>query len=896
MPSTGYVFSSLDDDPIVHSPTKKEQSHSTSVMDHQNTTATLRSTKKPIAEDDKEEFELETFKENIDHIEQEGEILAKKDYGNFALLVILYLLQGIPVGLSFGSIPFLLKAKLSYSQIAVFSLSSWPYSLKLLWSPIVDALYSPQLGRRKSWIIPIQILTGVLFYILGNNIDVMMSSEHVPIYVLTYSFLTTIFFCATQDIAVDGWALTLLSKESLSYASTAQTIGLNCGYFLSFTVFLSFNSAEFSNKYLRSVPQEYGVLGLGDYMRFWAFMYMLVTAYLIFYKKEREEKDEETQLGIRGVYSTIWKICKLAHMKSFIAVLLIAKIGFICHEAVTSLKLLEKGFSREDLALSVLLDFPLQIFFGYYAAKWSNGQRPLKPWLYAFYGRLACSALGMLTVAYFPEGKSVGMVYFGIIMGSTVLSSFMSTVQFVSISAFMTSIADPIIGGTYMTLLNTFSNFGGTWPKFFVLEAVDYFTVNTCSLPNESGEHVSCIEETGKEWCKEAGGSCVIQKDGYYIVDGADGVIIYDDIPFQDDPAAGIQKISKGNITITMYYVDLDTGIELSNMIQYASNQLIMTVDNISYQPAINLVMHPDVGGFPADWIYILIIVIALLAVSFLASVGMHWHLWRIRRRQRTLFENGAMDMGAVLNIQSHSMKKVIDQASLSLFPVRIIGDDSNKLSRQPSINSTRSSRALENANVVFSTSDNTTNNTQEQQEDVCVICLDEFNMGEEVRKLPCGHEFHTECIDPWLTVKSASCPLCKYNCYIKQETSEENVIPTPPPSSSPQSFFSSLRPPSRSHSPASAFGPTISADRAEEFSRSWMARSLPRNMRRQIHEAAQAAAAAHQDTVIELPARMTQPVDDMSVPVPPPTQLTGARPRLSNRFKNSLPRFLRSS
>lgn len=227
----------------------------------------------------------------------------------------------------------------------------------------------------------------------------MMSSEHVPIYILTYSFLATIFFCATQDIAVDGWALTLLSKESLSYASTAQTIGLNCGYFLSFTVFLSFNSAEFSNKYLRSIPKEYGVLGLGDYMRFWAVIYMLVTAYLVVYKKETNVKDEEAQLGIRGVYVTIWKICKLPRkyllvdcckprltnlscsvdMRSYIVVLLIAKIGFICHEAVTSLKLLEKGFSREDLALSVLLDFPLQIFFGYYAAKWSNGPRPLKP-------------------------------------------------------------------------------------------------------------------------------------------------------------------------------------------------------------------------------------------------------------------------------------------------------------------------------------------------------------------------------------------------------------------------------------------------------------------------------------------------------------------------------------
>lgn len=139
----------------------------------------------------------------------------------------------------------------------------------------------------------------------------MMNSEQIPIYALTYSFLITIFFCATQDIAVDGWALTLLSKDSLSYASTAQTIGLNSGYFMSFTVFLSFNSVEFSNKYLRTIPQEKGVLGLGSYMRFWSFMYLIITAYLVICKQEREEKGADAQLGIRGVYTTIWKICKL---------------------------------------------------------------------------------------------------------------------------------------------------------------------------------------------------------------------------------------------------------------------------------------------------------------------------------------------------------------------------------------------------------------------------------------------------------------------------------------------------------------------------------------------------------------------------------------------------------
>ena len=51
--------------------------------------------------------------------------------------------------------------------------------------------------------------------------------------------------CSSDASNSAGWALTLLSKENLSYASTAQTIGLNTGYFLSFTVFLAFNSLEF---------------------------------------------------------------------------------------------------------------------------------------------------------------------------------------------------------------------------------------------------------------------------------------------------------------------------------------------------------------------------------------------------------------------------------------------------------------------------------------------------------------------------------------------------------------------------------------------------------------------------------------------------------------------------
>lgn len=58
---------------------------------------------------------------------------------------------------------------------------------------------------------------------------------------------------------------------------------------------------------------------------------------------------------------------------------LVTKLGTAANDAATSLKLLEKGLKKEDLALAVLIDFPFQILFGYLAAKWSKGDKPLRP-------------------------------------------------------------------------------------------------------------------------------------------------------------------------------------------------------------------------------------------------------------------------------------------------------------------------------------------------------------------------------------------------------------------------------------------------------------------------------------------------------------------------------------
>lgn len=53
------------------------------------------------------------------------------------------------------------------------------------------------------------------------------------------------------------------------------------------------------------------------------------------------------------------------------------------------------------------------------------------------------------------------------------------------------------------------------------------------------------------------------------------------------------------------------------------------------------------------------------------------------------------------------------------------------------------------------------------QTGDNCAICIEPLEDDDQVRGLTCGHCYHQACIDPWLTQRRASCPLCKADYYI---------------------------------------------------------------------------------------------------------------------------------
>uniref|UniRef100_A0A182KGY3 RING-type domain-containing protein n=1 Tax=Anopheles christyi TaxID=43041 RepID=A0A182KGY3_9DIPT len=95
----------------------------------------------------------------------------------------------------------------------------------------------------------------------------------------------------------------------------------------------------------------------------------------------------------------------------------------------------------------------------------------------------------------------------------------------------------------------------------------------------------------------------------------------------------------------------------------------------------------------------------------------------------------------------------------------------------------------------------------KEIDNDCCAICIEPYKVTDVIRVLPCKHEFHKVCIDPWL-LEHRTCPMCKmdilkhYGFVVGSSSSSQinsaiaeylNVAPPPPPSNTSTITTSSI-------------------------------------------------------------------------------------------------------
>ncbi|XP_057666812.1 acetyl-coenzyme A transporter 1 [Diorhabda carinulata] len=448
------------------------------------------------------------------------------DEKNILLLFFLYTLQGIPIGLS-AAIPMILQNRgVSYKQQAEFSFVTWPFSLKLLWAPIVDSIFSTRIGRRKTWLVPSQYLIGGFMLLLSSHVNQWLGEDGTSpnIEVLTLLFFSLNFLAATQDIAVDGWALTMLKKQNVGHASTCNSVGQTTGFFLSYVLFMALESSTFCNQYLRTIPQKEGIVTLSGFLYFWGIVFLVTTTLVALLKNEIDVPNADGtshERDIKSAYLSLKNILKLKSVQTLVVVLLTCKIGFSSTDSMMALKLVEAGVPKERLGLMAIPLIPVQLAMPLVIAKYTTGPKSLNIFLKAIPYRLAFGIVAAFLVYVTPilvpdASNGLPFMYVVFLISCYALHQVCVYCMFVALMAFFAKVSDSSVGGTYMTLLNTVTNLGGNWPTILALYFVDPLTWKQCQGGTESIDN-SCRTSIEKDLCTSKGGKCITIVDGFYI-------------------------------------------------------------------------------------------------------------------------------------------------------------------------------------------------------------------------------------------------------------------------------------------------------------------------------------------------------------------------------------------
>lgn len=137
-----------------------------------------------------------------------------------AYLLLLGFSSGLPLYLTGPTLQaWLTQDGVDLRTIGLLSLVAIPYSLKFLWSPVLDRYSPPVLGRRRGWMGASQLL------LLASIAAMGLGRPDQSVSFMAWLALAIAFLSATQDIAIDAYRADVLSEREMGAGAGISVFG-----------------------------------------------------------------------------------------------------------------------------------------------------------------------------------------------------------------------------------------------------------------------------------------------------------------------------------------------------------------------------------------------------------------------------------------------------------------------------------------------------------------------------------------------------------------------------------------------------------------------------------------------------------------------------------------------
>jgi PAT family beta-lactamase induction signal transducer AmpG len=219
----------------------------------------------------------------------------------------------------------------SLTAVGLFSLVGLPYSVKFLWSPILDRFTFSRLGRRRGWMALSQVL------LMGALVSMAFGRPATGIYFIAVLALVIAFLSATQDIAIDAYRTDVLERHEMGAGAGITALGYRIALIL--TGGGAFILADYT-----SWPRVYFVMA--------AFMLVGLAASLR--APEPEDPGEPPASladAVRAPFSEFWNRFGPGRAVLVLSFIAFYKLGDALITNMTTPFLLQTGFTQTEIGV-----------------------------------------------------------------------------------------------------------------------------------------------------------------------------------------------------------------------------------------------------------------------------------------------------------------------------------------------------------------------------------------------------------------------------------------------------------------------------------------------------------------------------------------------------------------